>query len=103
MLSRISLRKQIYSQVNLSKLFFMRTQSMSVNVSYLQFDEFGQPDKVVKRHETKLDAPKENEILVKILVAPINPADINIIQGNYLNLNHKAISTMHKANLNNLL
>lgn len=57
------------------------TRSLTVNCKYLQFDEFGDPDKVVKKYETTLETPKPNEVLVKILAAPINPADINIIQG----------------------
>lgn len=54
---------------------------MSVKSVFLQIDELGEPHKVLKRCETKLDSPKDNEILVKILAAPINPAVINIMQG----------------------
>lgn len=54
---------------------------MSVKATILQFDDFGEPHKVVKQNEVRLDAPKENEVLVKMLIAPINPADINVIQG----------------------
>lgn len=56
---------------------------MSVKSTFLQIEELGDPQKVLKKCETQLDAPKENEVLVKILVAPINPAAINIIQGTF--------------------
>lgn len=58
-------------------------RSMSVKSTYLQFDDFGDPEKVVKKFETTLNSPKGKEVLVKVLAAPINPADINIIQGNF--------------------
>ncbi|KAI8036516.1 hypothetical protein M5D96_010675 [Drosophila gunungcola] len=33
--------------------------------------------------EDTLPDPKDNQVLVKILAAPINPADMNTIQGKY--------------------
>lgn len=54
---------------------------MSVKSTFLQIDELGEPHKVLKKCETQLDSPKANEVLVKILASPINPAVINIIQG----------------------
>lgn len=67
----------------LSKILFTQTKSLSVKSSFLQFDEFGEPHKVVTKHEIELDSSniKDDEVLVKMLVSPINPADINIIQG----------------------
>lgn len=58
-------------------------QPMSVKSRFLQFGECGEPHKVLEIHETELDAPKDDEVLVKMLVAPINPADINVIQGKF--------------------
>lgn len=58
-----------------------RRQPMSVLSSYLEYAEHGEPGKVVYKREAQLEAPKSNEVLVKILAAPINPADINVIQG----------------------
>lgn len=57
------------------------TRSMSVKTTFLQCDEFGPPEKVLRIRSTELKAPADNEVLVKVLVSPINPADINIIQG----------------------
>lgn len=56
---------------------------MSVKSTFLQIDELGEPDKVLKKLDAQLDGPQDNEVLVKILAAPINPAVINIIQGNF--------------------
>ena len=69
-------------KIGLSKLLTANLRSMSVKSTFLQIDELGDPDKVLKKVEAQLDAPKENEVLVKILAAPINPANIIIIQGN---------------------
>ncbi|KAI8897611.1 hypothetical protein BC833DRAFT_526874 [Globomyces pollinis-pini] len=46
------------------------------------FESHGKPESVlkIKRYPLKLGG---NEVLVKILAAPINPSDINIIEGTY--------------------
>lgn len=54
---------------------------MSVKSTFLQIDQVGDPEKVLKKVEAQLDGPKENEVLVRMLAAPINPANIIIIQG----------------------
>lgn len=64
-----------------SKLFAVPIRTMSVKSKFLQIDELGDPEKVLKICEAQLDAPKDNEILAKMIAAPINPAIINIIQG----------------------
>lgn len=54
---------------------------MSVLATRLVYSEFGEPADVVKSVQEQLDSPKGHEVTVKILAAPINPADINTIQG----------------------
>ncbi|XP_067010662.1 enoyl-[acyl-carrier-protein] reductase, mitochondrial [Anabrus simplex] len=49
----------------------------------LVFSEFGDALKVVRQEEEPLPAPKPNEVVIKMLAAPVNPADINTIQGVY--------------------
>lgn len=61
--------------------FGLHIRAMSVKSTFLQIDEVGEPEKVLKKRETQLNSPKPNEILVKMLASPINPAIINIIQG----------------------
>ncbi|KAL5288361.1 MECR family protein [Megaselia abdita] len=53
------------------------------NAQVLKYSEYGEPCSVVKIEEQEIDAPKNKEVVVKILLAPINPADINTIQGKY--------------------
>ncbi|XP_033958868.1 enoyl-[acyl-carrier-protein] reductase, mitochondrial [Pseudochaenichthys georgianus] len=49
----------------------------------LQFRNHGDPSKVVQLEDVDLPPIGENDVLVKMLAAPINPADINMIQGTY--------------------
>lgn len=54
---------------------------MSCFASALRYAEYGEPGKVLKLCSEELQAPEGDNLLVKILLAPINPADINTIQG----------------------
>lgn len=49
----------------------------------LVISEFGDPIKVVKLQEDDLKQPNDDEVLVQMMVASINPADINTVQGKY--------------------
>lgn len=55
--------------------------SMSILATKLQYTEFGDPPVVVQKVKEKILSPGDGEILAKILFAPVNPADINTIQG----------------------
>ena len=49
------------------------------------YEEFGDPGTVLKG--VTMNTPstmKDNEVLLKMLMAPINPSDINMIQGTYM-------------------
>lgn len=88
----------------------MTFQRQSSSCTKLAFRQFGDPLKVLKLEEETLSAPKADEVsfeftiysfvsttkyvmllicafsdqvLVKFLVAPVNPADINLVQGVY--------------------
>lgn len=54
---------------------------MSVLSTCLKYSQYGEPISVLKKCEETLDEPKNNQVLLKILAAPVNPADINVIQG----------------------
>jgi len=56
---------------------------MSCLATVLRYAEFGEPGNVLKMCSEQLPAPENDKILVKILLSPINPADINTIQGKY--------------------
>ncbi|KAJ8948437.1 hypothetical protein NQ318_007960 [Aromia moschata] len=51
--------------------------------SKLVYSEYGDPVKVVHKENEEIPNPKENEVLVKMLAAPVNPADVNTIEGKY--------------------
>lgn len=56
-------------------------RKMSCMASVLRYAEFGEPIKVVRMCSEKISSPQNDNLLAKILLAPINPADINTIQG----------------------
>ncbi|XP_033120609.1 enoyl-[acyl-carrier-protein] reductase, mitochondrial-like [Anneissia japonica] len=70
------------------RAFFHRTLSLkkrfSSSIHALIYDEYGDPTKVVQL-ETLNDLPlvDKKSIRIKMLASPINPADINTIQGIY--------------------
>lgn len=49
----------------------------------VKFYEFGSPKDVLKIEYTKIEPPKDNEVLVRILARPINPSDLIPIRGSY--------------------
>ncbi|XP_072945100.1 uncharacterized protein [Epargyreus clarus] len=49
----------------------------------LVYSEFGDPLQVVKFREVEVPPLDSQEVLVRMLAAPVNPADINTIQGKY--------------------
>lgn len=51
--------------------------------SCLEYHQYGDPLQVVKKSEKTIPELKDNEVLVKMLAATVNPADINTIQGVY--------------------
>ncbi|EDV56112.2 enoyl-[acyl-carrier-protein] reductase, mitochondrial [Drosophila erecta] len=59
------------------------SRQMSVLAKSLKYTQHGEPQEVLQLVEDQLPDPKDNQVLVKILAAPINPADINTIQGKY--------------------
>ena len=57
----------------------------SLQTERLEYEERGNPSEVVKlkREELQIDL-KPGQVLVKFLASPVNPADINTIQGSHL-------------------
>ncbi len=49
----------------------------------LIFSEYGQPTKVLKLETFETPSLKQGEVLLEIQAAPINPADLNYIEGTY--------------------
>jgi trans-2-enoyl-CoA reductase len=56
-----------------------------ISTRQLVYKEYGDPEKILHLETTELEAKalKDNEVFVKWRAAPINPADINQLQGVY--------------------
>lgn len=52
-------------------------------VNAIVLREFGVPSEVVQVQSRELEAPGAGEVQLKMLAAPINPADLNILEGKY--------------------
>ena len=59
---------------------YYSTPTESLSVLYSQY---GDPNKVLQIQRTPLPRLGNNDILIKMLMAPINPSDINMIEGTY--------------------
>ncbi|KAI7873096.1 uncharacterized protein EV154DRAFT_452819 [Mucor mucedo] len=60
-----------------------RFYSSDITASAMVYSEYGQPSQVLKWHSYRLPALTSNTVHVKFLASPINPADVNMIQGAY--------------------
>lgn len=47
----------------------------------LTYEKFGNPTEVIQMKERKVPELGKDDVMVRMLVAPINPSDINTIQG----------------------
>ena len=56
---------------------------MNAKVRAIVFHAHGVPVEVARWEETDASAPTEDEVRVRLLAAPINPADLNVLEGKY--------------------
>lgn len=65
--------------------FLVHHSNVTRNVSSFQliYNDYGDPREVISHRIVELKPLKENEVLVKMLMAPINPSDINMVEGTY--------------------
>ncbi|PRD32860.1 UNVERIFIED_CONTAM: Enoyl-[acyl-carrier-protein] reductase [Trichonephila clavipes] len=69
---------------HLFKSFSNVNPVMSLSSYALQYKECGDPNVVLEKVEYETsENVQSNQVLIKMLAAPINPADINMIQGKY--------------------
>lgn len=72
----------------LKNSFFGKTTSLrnigtSKETEAVMLKDFGDPKKVLSLEKILVHDPSDDEVLVKMLMAPINPSDINMIEGTY--------------------
>lgn len=56
---------------------------MSGSIKAIVYQAHGKPEEVLRLEEQQLPAVADDEALVRVLAAPINPADLNQIEGKY--------------------
>jgi NADPH:quinone reductase len=49
----------------------------------IQFEQYGEPAKVLAVQECPLLKPGKGEVRVRILASPINPSDLLFVRGHY--------------------
>ncbi len=64
---------------------------------FLQFDQTGNPAEVLKLQERILPPPVGREVRVRMRYAPINPADLNFIEGTYGRVAHPPCIPGHEG------
>lgn len=55
----------------------------NITANAMVYSNYGQPSEVLKWHSYRLPALTSDTVHVKFLASPINPADVNMIQGAY--------------------
>ncbi len=56
---------------------------MSTQIAVARFQQHGDPVKVVATEEEDVPSPAAGEVFIDMLAAPINPVDLNVIEGKY--------------------
>ena len=49
----------------------------------IRFDQFGEPEQVLRVQEVPDPIPGKNEVLVRMIASPINPSDLLVVRGRY--------------------
>ena len=49
----------------------------------VQFDQFGEPADVLRMQDVESPRPKPGELLVRMLLSPVNPSDLMTVRGVY--------------------
>ncbi|KAF5834789.1 chaperonin 10-like protein [Dunaliella salina] len=65
------------------RVSFSAMEGFHSKAKALMYDTSGEPEKVLKLQELDVGQPQEGQLLLRFLRAPINPSDINTIQGKY--------------------
>ncbi|EMR11311.1 hypothetical protein PNEG_00340 [Pneumocystis murina B123] len=63
--------------------YFLNFQSRNISGKAIVFSNYGNPSEVLQLHNYNIETNPLKPILVKFLASPINPSDINQIEGVY--------------------
>lgn len=74
-------RQFLSSVVHLRSRIVDKICARHLKSKQLVYTEFGDPAKVLKCEEVTIENLNCQDVLVRMLAAPINPADINTIEG----------------------
>jgi mitochondrial enoyl-[acyl-carrier protein] reductase / trans-2-enoyl-CoA reductase len=79
---------RLLKRISNSHLALPRRSAHTIQASELRLKKYGDVETSLElnTYELKLNKLSENQVLVRLVAAPINPADINIIQGKYASL-----------------
>ncbi|XP_045195674.2 enoyl-[acyl-carrier-protein] reductase, mitochondrial-like [Mercenaria mercenaria] len=81
---RTLFRIQEHGSTNATFTNVHRRYASSVNSMSVVYNEYGNPNKVLKTENCQLSkCLQADEVLVKMLMAPVNPSDINMVEGTY--------------------
>lgn len=64
---------------------------------FLQFEQTGNPAEVLKLSERPVPHPEGHEVRVRMRYAPVNPADLNFIEGTYGRVAHPPCIPGHEG------
>ncbi|XP_018563523.1 enoyl-[acyl-carrier-protein] reductase, mitochondrial-like [Anoplophora glabripennis] len=75
------------SRLLVKNILSTQTQKLLMGTSFpskLVYSEHGVPSDVLRKENDNIREPKENQVLLKMLASPVNPIDINVIEGKYI-------------------
>ncbi|KAI8996983.1 hypothetical protein BDB01DRAFT_769400 [Pilobolus umbonatus] len=81
MLLRTIIRPQQLTRLGLVRAY--SSSSSDIVAKAMVFSNYGQPSDVLRWHSYRLPPLTSDSVYVKFLASPINPADVNMIQGVY--------------------
>lgn len=67
----------------LKTLLSTRTRAITTDARAMVYSSYGEPADSLRPLSHQLPDPKSNEVVLRLLASPINPADINQVQGVY--------------------
>ncbi len=67
----------------MKKVRFQLRRLINLYAKCITFNEFGNPQDVLKVEDKRIHPPKAHEVLVRMLARPMNPSDLIPIRGSY--------------------